>query len=890
MSSKPGFWRTCRFAFRCARFTIWAIVLLLLGIYAWLDMVGLPNFAKTRLVAALHERGADLEFSRMRWRIIHGLICDNVRIGAAEDADGPVLTAREVQVRLSFLALLRFRVEVDALVLHDGKFSLPFSPTESLSLTNLESDLRFEPDDKWALDELRADLSGVRFTLGGEVAHAPDFRNWKLFAGAKTQDRGSAQSTLRSISEQLKRIHFTGQPQLDARLNGDARDVHSVTLGVNVHAPAMRTPWFNGRDLLFTARVTAPTNAPAAIDPAWGFWTNIQPFRLDWTARAAHLTVAKLSAEALDCSGVWAAPGLAVTNLSARLGGGDLKATARLDVASRNLEFLANSSFDPHVIASLLTDQAAARLDEISWTDSPRIQADCTLVLPPWTELQPDWRARVAPTVWLGGAVAFTNMTLARGVTVDSVRSHFNYSNQVWTLPDLELRQGRTALELGVEENDATRDFHGVLGGKLSAESLRPFLTDSNAVHGFDDLYFRQPVDLIVEARGNLRDLSTLTATGRVVATDFAIRGQWIDSLKTTFSYTNLTAEFFHPDLSRASGAEHFAADGLTLDLAGQRLFLHHGLGRVSPTAVGEAIGPKTALAMQPYQFLGIPDTAVDGCIPLKHVGDDLITDDADLRVVITKPAPFQWLRFKTPAIAGTIHWLGNDLILTNVVADCYQGTARGWAVFNLQTPGDGTDFSFFVTGTDVDFNAMGRGLWSPTNQLRGSLSGNVNVTRANSSDWRTWNGYGQLQLRDGLLWNAPVLGVMSTVINTLAPGLDMGNSRATDGSGRFAMTNGVIYTDSLVISSLTMRIQYVGTVDLQENISARAKAQLLRNTPVIGSFFSMVLSPVSKAAECQVSGTLDQPKIVPIYFPFRVLTAPLHPIRTMEDMFSPPD
>jgi hypothetical protein len=81
-----------------------------------------------------------------------------------------------------------------------------------------------------------------------------------------------------------------------------------------------------------------------------------------------------------------------------------------------------------------------------------------------------------------------------------------------------------------------------------------------------------------------------------------------------------------------------------------------------------------------------------------------------------------------------------------------------------------------------------------------------------------------------------------------------------------------------------------VGTVDLDENVSARAKAQLLRNTPLVGSMMSTVLWPVSKAFECSIGGTLGQPKITPIYIPFSsVLTAPLHPIRTMEGIFSSP-
>ena len=66
MSSKTGFWRKCRIVFTCARFAVWAGVLLVLAAVAWFNLVGLPGFLKTRLIAALHERGVQLEFSRMR--------------------------------------------------------------------------------------------------------------------------------------------------------------------------------------------------------------------------------------------------------------------------------------------------------------------------------------------------------------------------------------------------------------------------------------------------------------------------------------------------------------------------------------------------------------------------------------------------------------------------------------------------------------------------------------------------------------------------------------------------------------------------------------------------------------------------------------------------------
>jgi hypothetical protein len=383
-----------------------------------------------------------------------------------------------------------------------------------------------------------------------------------------------------------------------------------------------------------------------------------------------------------------------------------------------------------------------------------------------------------------------------------------------------------------------------------------------------------------------LQDLNRLTATGHLALTNFAIRRQTVERLTADFSYSNLTAEFLHPQLARAGGAQQFAAEKLTLDLAGQKLIFTGGAGNVEPMVVSRAIGPKTALAMVPYQFLAIPQARVNGCVPLRHQAGELVTDDADLRFEIVEPTAFRWRRFETPAINGTIHWWKNFIILTNAVADCYGGEGRGWGIFNLDPAINGTDFQFFISGTNADFHAMGQALWSPTNQLKGRLSGTVTVTRANSEDWRTWNGFGEMRLRDGMLWDVPVFGLVSPVLNTVFPGL--GNNRATDAAGQFALTNGVIFTDSLDIRTALMRLQYVGTVDLRENVNARVTAQLMRNTPLLGSLVSLVLTPVGKAFECEVTGTLGEPKIKPLYVLPRIFLIPLHPLRTVGELFTP--
>jgi hypothetical protein len=471
---------------------------------------------------------------------------------------------------------------------------------------------------------------------------------------------------------------------------------------------------------------------------------------------------------------------------------------------------------------------------------------------------------------------------------VDSVRAHFLFAGEMLTVPDFTVVQGRTRLTLNGQESLATKNFRCRLGGQFDAASVRPFLTDSNAVKGFACLTFQEPLVLRLEVAGNLRTPETLSVTGQLAVANFALRGETIDRLTASLTYSNLTADFFQPALSRAGGAQVFSAEKLMLDLAGLKIFLTNGAGHIEPMVVGHAIGPQTEAAMRPYEFLAVPEVRVNGWIPLRHRPDgEILTDAADLRVDVVGTAPFRWRKFQTPAITGTILWRKDFLVITNAVSECYGGEARGWGNFNVSPDIKGTDFEFFMTGTNVDLHRMGLALWSPTSELGGALSGTMAVTRANSDDWRTWNGWGRAALRNGQLWNVPVFGLVSRGVNTVMPGL--GNSRATDGAGDFTMTNGVIFTDTLAIHTATMLVNYTGTMDLDENVSAHATAQLLRNTPMIGSVLSLVFTPVSKIFECRVTGKLEDPKVAPVYFIPKVLLAPLHPIRSVEELFAPP-
>ena len=880
MPAQPGYRRKWRACFRWFRISALLLVLALIFAAVWFNRIGLPDFLKKPLIETLRARGVELAFTRLRLRMVRGLVAENVRLGPAGTSSGPAISLAEVQLRLNYRALLRRRLQVDGLVLRQGRFVWPLAPAgetpRALALDNIQSDLRFQANDTWSLDNFQADFAGAKLALSGDIAHAPEIRNWEIFHGKKPAANAAERGPLQKFLDALDRIHLGGTPQLSLAVTGDARDIHSFDIRLNASAPSAQTPWGDARDIRLAAHLTAPAGTPATFDSSWDWWTNVLPCRLTWAAQLAQLKSGKLNADSVACSGFWQAPELAVTNLSARLGGGWLEAGARLNVTTREFTFTNSSRFDLHATAALLTEKTRERLADFSWPQPPSVQAGGSLILPAWTNHQPDWRKEVQPTVRLNGELAITNGTF-KGVAMDSARAHFSYSNLVWQLPDLRLARGKSRLEIAGSEDDATKDYHWNIRGTLDPEIIRPFLTASNAARGLNHFTFTGPPAVDVDVSGRLYDYDRIAASGRVALTNFTIRGQAADNVAAGLFYTNRILEFFRPRLERAGGAQTMTADKITVDFNAQRIYFTNGFSTADPLAVAQAIGPKTGRVLEPYHFLQPPTVRVNGYAPLRDASD------ADLRFDIVAGAPFQWLKLKSPNITGTVHWQGASLVLTNVAAAFYGGAGKGVANFDFRPAHAGADYGFVATLTDVNLHALAADLSSPTNHLEGTLAGRLVVTHADSRDWRTWDGFGHANLHDGLLWDIPIFGILSPVLNTVSPGL--GNSRATDATAQFTITNGVFFSDSMEIRSTMMRLQYAGTVDMRENVNARVTAQLLRDAWVVGPLVSTALWPVSKLFEYHVTGTLKAPRSRPVYVP-KILLMPLHPIRSVEEMF----
>jgi hypothetical protein len=608
---------------------------------------------------------------------------------------------------------------------------------------------------------------------------------------------------------------------------------------------------------------------------------------LPWPERLRNLPLAA----GLVCSNA-AAPGLEMDHARLQLrwrfplleletdsamtaGSADLQLT--LDTATRESRFRAKTRLVPPQLAPFLGTNAQRWLSFVAFDAPPRIQVEGRVLLPAWTNRPPEWSGEALPTLSLAGQFSSESGS-CRGVPFTSIHAPFTLTNLSWTLPGARVARREGALRLAGAAEQRTGEFHGTVHSDFDLMALRPAFPQKEPQRTFGFFEFSTPPRLTADVRGNWRDFTTVSASGGLALTNAAFRGQAVKACVARVTYTNRFLSILQPLVLREG--EQATAAGIGIDLARPRLFLTNAVGRLSARAVTKCIGPETDRTMAPFIFDLPPDARAEGSVPL---GKSDKTEDMRFDI---DGGTFHWLRFHLDRARATLLWRGETLTITNLQGRWRGADVDGWVRFQFTPKGQADLFSFHVRVEGTDLRAVLRDLQpDKTNKVEGTMSGELTITRADTLDWKSWQGHGHARLTNGLLWEIPIFGVFSPILNTILPGL--GNSRARHADATYLITNSVIHTKDLEIRATAMRMNYEGWVDFERQVEGKMQAELFRDVPAFGFLISKILWPVTKLFEYKITGTLDDPKTRELYFVPRVLLMPLRPFKTLKDFLS---
>lgn len=740
----------------------------------------------------------------------------------------------------------------------------------------------------WAsLDELQLDLQSshlslipqdLQLKLHAAKLYSKTNRIEKIdLAAHSKQTTGANFKSSLTLQIAESEIERTSSTNLQFNLNLDhslsPRDPASGSWTAS--ASNLHGPWGASSriELSGQAAHSHPTNSVANAD--WSFWRFLEPLQLTFNGRSSALESRGTTIDQLQLLGEWRAPHLILSNLNASLYSGSFDSTARLNVQTRELSAKANFDFDPHQIAPLLTTNSQRWLRQFTWTPPPKVIAETRLVLPQWTNPAPNWRKDVLPTVQIAGSFQGQQGSF-RKVPVLSASSDFFMTNLLWRLPNLTVHRPEGSAQCDYIWHMSTQEYTWEIQSQVDPKALRPILEPPQQ-KVLDDFQFALPPSLNAQIRGrwHKRDETGFSAT--IAATNLSYRGELCASLHTTALYTNFFILF--QDLhALAADQGQVTANTVAVDIRNRHLLVTNGLSTIDPDRVVKLIGPRTRAAIKPYRFATPPTVLVNGRFPLHREAK------ADVHFKVAGH-DFQYWKLQAPAVSSDLHWKADTLLVTNLQASFYNGHLAFQGMFDF-TARHGADFSFRSSVTNANLRPLMGDITGKTNHMEGLLTGDFHMQSANSTDPLSWKGVGNAQLSDGFLWNIPIFGLFSPILDQIAPGF--GNSRISSGTAKFKIDNGVIHTSDLELRSPTVRLQYIGTVDFESRVNARVQAVVLRDTWAVGRVVSLALWPLTKIFEFKITGTLYQPQSEPLYIP-KVFRWPFQPFRTMKQIFEPP-
>lgn len=730
--------------------------------------------------------------------------------------------------------------------------------------------------------------TNILFAGNGQLVLTNLFTPWAAVPGVQmsytSEQQTNTPSFLTHIQAQAQEFEFASTKIAGGALNLSLSHEDPLRLGVGFGELSLATnvagEWRLGLTNLSRPDLTAAhmeasgtvTNSPTTLSTrGWGPWKGIADWAANFKADFIDLQSKGVVLGNLNCTGAWKAPFLKLAEARAELYGGNAGFSADLDVSQPALSGRFDAQYNYHKTAPILDKPAQKWLEQFSWETPPKISAQAAFLLPGWTNSWADLRKIVLDSILLKGRV--DGQGAFRGIPVDHIQSDFAFANYIWRLPNLEIHRPEGHASIDYQANDRTQDFRAYINSHVDPHAILP-LFDPEQQQAIKMVRFPTPPEIEGELTGNWRHDEQLSFQGKVRAQNFLIKKEPFLDLEARLSYSNLVVDVKDILGHRVPG-EEVRAPEVRVDITNKVMHVRDVVSTVNPYIAMKLIGPVVYEAIEPYQFATPPLVRVNGVVPLSEP-----PDAADLRFEVTG-TDFTFWRFRSPEVTGLVHWKDDDLTITNVHAAFYNGELLWSGHFHFNDD-DTADYSFQASLRQADAKLLLNDVVEGKNKMEGIVDGTLEITSANSEDWKSWNGFGNATLRDGFLWDIPVFGMFTPMLEAISPGL--GISKISSGSASFTITNSVISTRDLQVRAPAFRLRYEGEVDFDGKLQAKMEAQLLRDTWLVGKVLSTTLWPVSKVFQANITGTLEEPQSSLRHFP-GFITAPFKPVFTLRNL-----
>ena len=595
----------------------------------------------------------------------------------------------------------------------------------------------------------------------------------------------------------------------------------------------------------------------------------------------------------------WLSPVLSINTLEGELYGGGIRGALALDTVTRKLTGTADIDFDGRKLTPFLTEQGKRWISQFEWDAPPQVHGEVGLILPALTGEKPDWKNEVRPTITIAGNFE-AGQGKFRGASLMSGAGSFSLTNSVWHLPDLTAFRPEGGIQMDLISDMDAHSFEWEMKSRIYPSAMVPLLDNpewDEAREALLDLDFNPGgVPPIIEGRvaGWWREPEKLELDLSIGAGRFNFRGIESDRISLHAKLQDQTLNLTELEWQGAAGIQWAKSPQLTISIIDKSINFHSATtGRIFPDPILEAIGPEPAKFMEPFDVFMPADFYVGGVLKWKDLEKTDMKFQFEIPGLVAPPwhsenmistqterelIRFHWWKLNATQIEGSAHWKGSNVYLNDWTGKAYSGSFSGDGEFLTDTELKQTQFKGTVNFSKIRLGLLMKDLLDRDKAMAGSLQGTLRFDQGLTFDTSSWEGSGYAELREGVIWDIPLFGFMSPVLNGIHPG--MGNSKATRATADFKFSNGSVRTDNLKAQARGFALDYRGQVTYEGVVQATAQAMLLNDIP-LGGVMSKVLSPMTKLFEYEISGTLGEPVGRPLYVP-KWLLAPLTPVQSV--------
>src|SRR5687768_11411354 len=161
-----------RRVFRWFRILVLLLFCITIAAILWCNIIGVPNFVAAAIRKEVQRRGIELEFSKLKLKGVRHLVARDVRIRTTS-TNAPKFTVREAEFIIDRERLKSGQFEVSGVRLTSGGLIVPLDAagTNSLVVTNINTDVYFIPGDIIRVADFSAETLGAKARVSGEVKH-----------------------------------------------------------------------------------------------------------------------------------------------------------------------------------------------------------------------------------------------------------------------------------------------------------------------------------------------------------------------------------------------------------------------------------------------------------------------------------------------------------------------------------------------------------------------------------------------------------------------------------------------------------------------------------------------------------------------------------------------